>query len=607
MAAPHMLRGVGVSPGVAFGPALVMRLDFPEVPDRAVPASQVESEVRRLREAVDRVVASLKELGQRVYERAGPEESRIFDAQIEMAKDEYFIQSVEQLIRNNAMSAETAYEFKALEVRNLWSNSPSARLRERLADLHAIQMRMLYRLLGRTVDEVWSIAPDEQVIVVAKELSPGLTVQLDREHVVGLVSEEGTRTSHAAILAHSLGIPAVMGAVGAMTWIPDGRTLLLDGQAGTVVIEPTFAELEDAKVQVSRRRRLELELETVAGEPAETPEGTPILLMGNVDLPEEIEAAVRFGAEGVGLLRTEFLLTGRTSLPTEDEQTDYFRRVASAFPEQTIILRSFDLGGDKFPASFQAPPEANPFLGWRSIRVCLDQPEVFRVQLRAVLRAAVDRDIQLMLPLVTRVEEVLQAKELMAEEAEALRREGIRAAASVPVGVMIETPAAVIIADQLAEVSAFFSVGTNDLTQYTLAVDRGNARLAERFTPHHPAVIRQLKQIIDVGASSGVPVSVCGEMASEGLSVVLLVGLGYRRLSVAPPALPLVKWAIRTVPEAAARHAAQEALRAPTADGVLDALRTVVGKYVDLRLLDPQAALPGRARVASLPPDSGLV
>jgi len=607
MAAPHMLRGVGVSPGVAFGPALVMRLDFPEVPDRAVPASQVESEVRRLREAVDRVVASLKELGQRVYERAGPEESRIFDAQIEMAKDEYFIQSVEQLIRNNAMSAETAYEFKALEVRNLWSNSPSARLRERLADLHAIQMRMLYRLLGRTVDEVWSIAPDEQVIVVAKELSPGLTVQLDREHVVGLVSEEGTRTSHAAILAHSLGIPAVMGAVGAMTWIPDGRTLLLDGQAGTVVIEPTFAELEDAKVQVSRRRRLELELETVAGEPAETPEGTPILLMGNVDLPEEIEAAVRFGAEGVGLLRTEFLLTGRTSLPTEDEQTDYFRRVASAFPEQTIILRSFDLGGDKFPASFQAPPEANPFLGWRSIRVCLDQPEVFRVQLRAVLRAAVDRDIQLMLPLVTRVEEVLQAKELMAEEADALRREGIRAAASVPVGVMIETPAAVIIADQLAEVSAFFSVGTNDLTQYTLAVDRGNARLAERFTPHHPAVVRQLKQIMDVGAATGVPVSVCGEMASEGLSVVLLVGLGYRRLSVAPPALPLVKWAIRTVPEAAARHAAQEALRAATADGVLDALRAVVGKYVDLRLLDPQAALPGRARVASLPPDSGLV
>jgi phosphotransferase system enzyme I (PtsI) len=606
MVAPHVLRGVGVSPGVAFGPALVIRLDFPDVPNRAVPPAQVEEEVRRLHDAVEAVVASLRELGQRVYERAGPEEARIFDAQIEMAKDEYFLRAVEQLIRNNALSAETAYEFKALEVRNLWSNSASARLRDRLADLHSIQMRMLQRLLGRKLDELWSVAPDEQVIVVARELSPGLTVQLDRDHVVGLVSEEGTRTSHAAILAHSLGIPAVMGAMGALASIPDGRTLLIDGQGGTVVIEPTFAELEDAKVQVSRRRRLELELETVTGEAAATPEGTPIQLMGNVDLPEEIEAAVRFGAEGVGLLRTEFLLTGRTSLPTEDEQTDYFRRVASAFPDHTVVLRSFDLGGDKFPAAFQAPQEANPFLGWRSIRVCLDQPEVFRVQLRAILRAAVDRDIQLMLPLVTRVEEVLQARELMAEEAESLQKEGIRTAATVPVGVMIETPAAVVIADRLAEVSAFFSVGTNDLTQYTLAVDRGNARLAERFTPHHPAIVRQLKHILDVGTAAGLPVSVCGEMASEGLSAVLLIGLGYRRLSVAPPALPLVKWVIRTVPETAARHAAEEALRAPTADAVLDALRAAVGRHADLRLLDPQAALPGRARVTRLPPGSGL-
>jgi phosphotransferase system enzyme I (PtsI) len=606
MSAPHVLRGVGVSPGVACAPALVIRLDFPDVPDRAVPASQVEDEIRRLREAVDSVAGSLRELGERVLHRAGPEESRIFDAQIEMAKDEYFLQSVEQLIRNNRLSAETAYEFKALEIRNLWSNSPSARLRDRLADLHAIQMRMLHRLMGRKLEELKDVPPDERVIVVAKELSPGLTVQLDRDHVVGLVSEEGTRTSHAAILAHSLGIPAVMGAVGAMTWVPDGRMLLLDGQAGTLVLEPTRDELEDAKVQVSRRHRLELELETVTGQPAVTPEGSPVVLMGNVDLPEEIEPAVRFDAQGVGLLRTEFLLTGRTSLPTEDEQTEYFRRVANAFPEHAIILRSFDLGGDKFPASFQAPAEANPFLGWRSIRVCLDQPEVFRTQLRAVLRAAVDRNVQLMLPLVTRVEEVLRSKELLAEEAEALKRAGVRAAATVPVGVMIETPAAVVIADRLAEVSAFFSVGTNDLTQYTLAVDRGNARLAERFTPHHPAVVRQLKQIIDVGTAANLSVSVCGEMASEPLSVVLLIGLGYRCLSVGPPALPLVKWVVRTVPESAAREAAEAALRAPTGEAVLDAVRAAVGRYVDLRLLDPQAALPGRARVASLPPGSAL-
>jgi phosphotransferase system enzyme I (PtsI) len=606
VSAPHVIRGVGVSPGVACAPAVLIRVDFPDVPDRAVPPSQVEHEIRRLREAVDSVAASLQELGQRVLQRAGPEESRIFDAQIEMAKDEYFLQSVEQLIRNNLLAAESAYEFKALEIRNLWSHSPSARLRDRLADLHAIQMRMLHRLLGRKLDELMDVSSDEQVIVVAKELSPGLTVQLDREHVVGLVSEEGTRTSHAAILAHSLGIPAVMGAVGAMAWIPDGRMLLLDGHAGTIVLEPSRDELEEAKTQISRRHRLELELEMVTDQPPVTPEGTPVLLMGNVDLPEEIEPALRFGAQGVGLLRTEFLLTGRTSLPTEDEQTEYFRRVAHAFADHTVIIRTFDLGGDKFPASFQAPAEANPFLGWRSIRVCLDQPEVFRTQLRAVLRAAADRNLQLMLPLVTRVEEVLEAKQLLEEQAAALKQEGVRAAASVPVGVMIETPAAVVIADRLAEVSAFFSVGTNDLTQYTLAVDRGNARLAERFTPHHPAVVRQLQQIIDVGRTANVPVSVCGEMASEPLSVVLLIGLGYRSLSVGPPALPLVKWVVRSVPEEAAREAAAAALRAATAGDVLDALRTAVGRYLDLRLLDPHAALPGRARVASLPPGSSL-
>jgi phosphotransferase system enzyme I (PtsI) len=589
-----VIRGVGVSPGVACAPALVVRLDFPSVPDRAVPADNVEHEVARLHDAVAAVVAGLRELGGRVLERAGPEESRIFDAQILMAQDEDFLRSVEQLIRNNRLSAETAYEFKALEIRNAWSASSSARLRERLADLHAIQMRMLHRLMGRTGEELWEAQPNEQVIVVAHELSPGLTVQLDRDHVVGLLSEEGTRTSHAAILAHSLGIPAVMGAQDALSVIPDGAMLLLDGQAGTVVIDPTSPELEDARTQVTRRRRLEMELETVLGQPAVTPEGRRILLMGNVDLPEEIEPAVRYGAEGVGLLRTEFLLTGRANLPTEDEQTEYFRRVALAFPNRTVILRSFDLGGDKFPASFQAPQEANPFLGWRSIRVCLDQPEIFRPQLRAVLRAAVDRDVQLMLPLVTVVEEVLETRAILEQEAAALKQAGVRAAASVPVGVMIETPAAVVIADRLAEVSAFFSVGTNDLTQYTLAVDRGNARLAERFTSLHPAVVRQMKHILEVGEAAGLPVSVCGEMASEPLSAVLLMGLGYTRLSVAPPALSLIKWVIRTVPEAAARAAAEAVLRAPTSAAARRALYDAVRDHVDLRLLDPSGPLPGK-------------
>ncbi len=604
MTASSVLRGIGVSPGVAYGPAVIVRLDFPEVPDRGVPPEAVEGEVARLHEAVHHVVGSLEALRDRVAQRAGEEESRIFDAQILMVGDMEFLASVELLIRNNFLSAETAYEFKALELRSLWADSGSARLRERMADLTAIQRRVLHRLLGKPDkdENEWSSAElDEQVIIIAHELSPGLTVQLDRERVVGLISEEGTRTAHAAILAHSLGIPAVMGVSGALDRIKGGTVLLLDGQSGTILIEPSRHDLEAAKSHMARRHRLELEREAAASEPAATPDGRVLTLMSNVDLPEEIEPAVRHGAQGVGLLRTEFLITGRATLPTEDEQTAYFQRVARAFRRHPVVIRSFDLGGDKFPAAFQAPHEANPFLGWRSIRVCLDQPEIFRPQLRAVLRAAVDRDLQLMLPLVTQVEEVTRAREMMLEEAAALARAGIPAADRVPIGAMVETPAAVLMADHLAEVCDFFSVGTNDLTQYTMAVDRGNARLADRFMPHHPAVLRQLRTVLEAGKAAGISVGICGEMASEPITVVLLMGLGFTQLSVSPPALPLVKWVIRSVQAEAADRAALTALGLRTADEVVRLLRETVASHLDIRLLDPHGALPGRGLSASFP------
>ncbi len=584
MSESTLVQGVGVSPGVAFGPAVIVRLDVPDVPNRAIRAEEADAEVARLHEAVKDVAHVLESLRERVSERAGREESHIFDAQILMASDADFLTGVEQLIRQNLLSAETAYEFKALEIRNTWAGSGNAILRDRLADLSAIHNRMLSRLMGRDHEHLWSMPADDQVVIVARELSPGLTVQLDRDHVVGLVSEEGTRTSHAAILAHSLGIPAVMGAVGALEKIVNGAMILLDGQTGTIHVEPTRAEIERARALLSRRQKLELELEGAVTQAAITPDGVNLTVMGNVDLPDEIASAARHDAQGVGLLRTEFLVTGRAVIPSEEEQTDYFRRVSDAFPGYPVIVRSFDLGGDKFPAAFRAPQEANPFLGWRSIRVCLDHPEIFRPQLRAILRAAADRKVELMLPLVTRVEEVLDSREMMLEEALNLAREGVRAAASVPVGVMIETPAAAILADELAKHSAFFSVGTNDLVQYTLAVDRGNARLAERFSPHHPAVVRQLKTIVDAGKRAGIGVSVCGEMASDPLSVVLLLGLGYRTLSVGPPAIPLVKWVIRTVPMSVCEAAAKAALAADRPGDVTRALREGVGDYFDSRL-----------------------
>jgi phosphotransferase system enzyme I (PtsI) len=594
------VRGIGVSPGMASGPAVIIRLDVPDVPNRAIPAEEVDKEVARLHEGVAAVVQVLEGIRERVRERAGREESHIFDAQILMAQDQEFLQGVEQLIRDNKLSAETAYEFRALEIRNTWAGSGNAILRDRLTDLVAVHNRMLQWLLGGDHEMSWSLPEGDKVIVVARELAPGLTVQLDRDKVVGLVSEEGTRTSHSAILAHSLGIPAVMGVVGALERIEPGTMLLLDGQSGEILLDPTRPEIERARSLVLRRQKLEFELEAAVTQAAITPDGVQLTVMGNVDLPDEIVPAARHDAQGVGLLRTEFLVTGRATLPTEDEQTDYFRRVSDAFPGLPVVIRTFDLGGDKFPAVFRAPPEANPFLGWRSIRVCLDQPEIFRPQLRAVLRAAADRRLELMLPLVTRVEEVLDSREIMLEEALNLAREGVRAAASVPIGVMIETPAAALMADELARHSAFFSVGTNDLVQYTLAVDRGNARLAERFTPFHPAVVRQLKTVVEAGNRAGIGVSVCGEMASDPLSVVLLMGLGYRTLSVGPPAIPLVKWVVRAVPLSVASAAAHSALDADRPSDVARALRDAVRDHIDPRLFESLAALPRLTAAATL-------
>jgi phosphotransferase system enzyme I (PtsI) len=595
------LKGIGVSPGVGFAAAMVVQWGFPDVPDRTVGEEDLEGEVVRLHAAVREAVVGLETLQERVLVRAGVEESRIFEAQILMVQDPDFLAGVELLIRKNLLGAETAYEFKALELRNLWASSGSAQLRERLADLTAIQRRVVLKLMGQTEREPWSGTLDEQVIVVAHELSPGLTVQLDREHVVGLLSEEGTRTSHAAILAHSLGIPAVMGVAGAIQRVRDGQMILLDGRTGEVILEPTRGELEQAKTRLHRRHRLELKLEAGLSTPAVTPDGRQLILRGNVDLPEEIEPAVRHGAEGVGLLRTEFLLTGRAVIPSETEQTDYFRRVAQAFPNQPIVVRTFDLGGDKFPVAFDAPIEANPFLGWRSIRVCLDHPEIFRPQIRAILRAAAGSDIRMMLPLITRVDEVRRVREMVDEERAAMLAAGEPAAEHLPIGVMIETPAAVIIADRLAAVSDFFSVGTNDLTQYTLVVDRGNARLADRFRTEDPAILQQLRTVHQAATAAGIPVSICGEMASEPLSAVLLMGLGFVELSVAPPALPLLKLIVRSVPASVAEEAAARACEAETSEEVRAILRAAVGAHLDLALIDPAGALPTYRPPTSIP------
>ena len=581
----RILYGIGVSPGIAVGPAVVLRAQLPDVPHRIVPPEEVEAEVARLGEAIGTVLQVLERLRTRASERIGAEEARIFDAQILMLEDRDFLGQVEQLIIDNQLAAERAFEFKALEVRALWGGSSNGSLRDKVADLTGVQQRVLNRLLGRPDDEQLH-AHGRPAVVVTRELTPGLTIQFERDHVIGFVSEEGTRTAHAAILARSLGIPCIMGMRHALERIPAGSELVMDGTRGTVVVAPSPEELDQAQLVESRRTALMDELDRVGRQPVATPDGHAVVLRGNLDLPEELEPLARHGAEGVGLLRTEFMIVGRSALPDEDEQVDYFRRVARRFSGHPIFVRSYDVGGDKFPAAFRIDPEPNPFLGWRAIRVCLDRPEVFLTQIRALLRARVDGDVRLMLPLVVSLDEFTRSEELVAQAREELIRDGLPAASDLQIGVVVETPAATVLADLFAARAAFLSVGTNDLTQYTLAVDRGNARLAGRFSPFHPAVIRQLRHLQTVAAAAGTPLAVCGEMASEPLGVFLLLGLGYREFSAAPPALPLVRWLVPRLDSRDAQRAAAEALAAPDATAVLTTLERRLAELVDLDLID---------------------
>lgn len=598
MSDERLLTGVGVSPGVAVGQAVVVQFELPDVPLRIVPPATVEREVARLRESVAAVRRHIEQLRRRTEERVGREEARIFDAQLLMLEDKEILGAVERLIRENQLSAERAYEFKALEVRAQWARSLSELVRDRVADLSGLQIWMLRHLLGQPLDDLFhkagGAADGNPAIVFTRELTPGLTVQLEGERVAGFASEEGTRTSHAAILARSLGIPCVMGLVGGLGRIGSGDSVVLDGSRGTVLLRPTSPEVRDARAHERRRRALEKQLEKVVGQPATSLDGVTLALRGNLDLPEELEATALHGAEGIGLMRTEFLLVGRTEMPSEDEQARYFERVARRFQGHPVLVRSFDLGGDKFPAPFRTTHEPNPFLGWRAIRVCLDQPDMFRAQIRAALRARLHGDVQLLIPLVTQLDEVDQTRELVARSVEELKRRGVPAAADLPVGVMVETPAAALLAVELARRVDFLSVGSNDLTQYTLAVDRGNARLADRFSAFHPAVVRMLKWVCDAGQGAGREVSVCGEMASEPLAAFLLIGLGYRSLSVSPPALPLIRWLIRQVDVVHARRAAEAALAAETTADITRIVEAALSEHVNLRFLEAGRLPKGR-------------
>ncbi len=576
--------GISASPGIVIGPAYVLRWEPPRAPHVTVPAHNVEHEVERFNEAREWAKDRIREIQTQTSQRLGTVEAQIFEPQILMLDDDELVKGTITYIRENHLSAARAFELRILEYESEWSRTGHAMLMDRLNDLLDIQVRVIRRLIGMNDPDLALRTDGQRVVLVAHDLTPTITVQLDRSAILGLATDAGTRTSHSAILARSLELPSVVSLGDLSTMVSDGDELILDGRAGRVIINPSEREKQIYRERDIQVRGWEQELVLLAHLPSVTPDHVPILTRANIDLPGEAENAKAHGAQGIGLYRTEFLVVGRNAAPEEEEQYIAYRHVAEAFPDDAVYIRTFDLGGDKFPSFLHMPPEENPFLGWRAIRVCLDTPDMFRRQLRALLRATAHGDVRIMLPLVNEVDEVRRTRAMLSEEEDKLRADGIPFTRGYKVGVMIETPAAALIAGKLARHADFFSIGTNDLVQYTLAVDRGNARLAPLYTPFHPGVIRLLQTTADAGRAAGIEVAVCGEMASNPLAVFLLIGLGITALSVGPASLPEIKKVIRSVPAVEARNAVSAVLDAPTPKEVVAVLTRELGKWLDLSL-----------------------
>ena len=572
------LNGIPASPGIAVGSVHLLLWEVPEVPHHIIRDEEISNEMLRLDRALTRARERLRQLSDRVEASQGKEEAAIFDVQYSILEDPNLLSSVRELIKQN-FAAEKAFDLEMLEWRQRFARHPNPMMREKVSDLTDVHIRVLSILLNLPDHDPIELPADARAVLVTHDLTPALTVQLDRRSIVGIATDAGTRTSHVAILARSLGLPAVVGLRNATEQLRGHEHVILDGTNGVIVINPSPEDTERYQERAREEEIAEAELQRLASLEAITTDGVHITLRVNVDLPEEAQFAATMGTEGVGLMRTEFLVVGRATMPDEEEQYEAYRSVVETFSGQPVIIRTFDIGGDKLPIGGY-PTEANPYLGWRAIRMCLDQPELFKTQLRALLRAGQHGDLRILLPLIVTVGEVRETQRLLKEAREELRQRKTPCRDTLPLGVMIETPAAAMAADMFVRdgMVSFFSIGTNDLVQYTLAVDRGNANLAQRFTALHPAVLRLIHRTVEVGHKAGIEVAVCGEMASQPLMMFALLGLGLRDLSVNPRSVPLVKRVVRAVSVGEARAAVAQAEEAPTAHDAEAILRTALRK-----------------------------
>lgn len=573
--AEHVVEGVGVAPGIAIGPAFRYVPDAPHVDESSIDASDVDDEMQLFEAALDRAERDLERIASIADEKLGDESLGIFEAQQMMLRDDELLRPVRRRITERRENAGHAVRAVMREHRQRLEASDNEYLRERASDLVDVQDRILRAL--RRGKFAASIEPGS--IIVAESISASEVMHFSRDGILGCATDRGGATSHVSIIARALEIPALVGAGAATDAVSDGDTIILDGLRGRLIVNPSAETLDAYRVKQERYDRLVQEQNRLAGLPSETTDGTRVTLRANVEFGQELGLLDRYGAEGIGLLRTEllFLMENGASL-SEEEQVEAYRKAADASAPHDATVRLLDLGGDKIMPL--AHREHNPFLGWRGIRVLLDRPELLRPQLRALLRANADGALRMLLPMVTQTSEIQRIREALQTEADRLADAGVPHDADLPLGVMVEVPAVALQADRFAEEADFFSIGTNDLTQYVLAVDRGNDLVADRFDALHPAVLSLVRQTVDAARRAEIPVSVCGEIASDIQATPILLGLGLTRFSASPTYLPAIKRIVRVTDVDAARALANEALNAPDAETV----RALSREWIDARI-----------------------
>jgi phosphotransferase system enzyme I (PtsI) len=558
---------------VAVGPALVLDTEGFRIPKRLVPPAADDAECQRLRQALAGAAGEARANEDAVRAKLGPQYGGIFAAHALMLADPALAGEVEALIRGEHFAAEYAVSRVMRRVAQALESIEGGHLAGRTADLFDVEKCILRHLLGRRREELRHLR--EVVVVLAHDLTPSETATLDTRHVHAFATEAGGRASHTAIVAGVLGIPAVAGLGKFLTDVSGGDTVIVDGNRGLLIIDPDEETLERYRLARADFLSHESELGGLRNLPAQTRDGARVALYGNIEFPQESTACLERGAEGVGLYRTEFLYLGRQTDPSEDEHLEAYLTVLRTLgPGKPVVIRTLDLGADKFlPRGERAAAEHNPFLGLRSVRLCLQNLTLFKTQMRAILRASASGDVRIMFPMISTLLELRQCKMILAEVKEDLEDEGIAFNARLPVGTMIEVPSAAILAEQLAREVDFFSVGTNDLIQYTLAADRNNETVSSLYNPGDPAVLRLLDGVVRAAARHNIAVNVCGEMSGDPLYTMLLLGLGIRQLSVTPHSIPEIKRMIRAVTVEESVAVAQEAMRLETARDVNNYLR----------------------------------